>query len=74
MIRDWYLLTVYLMHIIAITPIMIYIGLRKNKTNPMTYRYLKILGVVGLVYHGLALLISLVTGSWTWGWNIIFPF
>ncbi len=67
---DWYLFVVYLLHIIVFTPIMIYIGQKKTKTEINLYKYLKILGIIGLIYHSTALLISIIIGKWTWEWII----
>lgn len=71
-IGDWYLYTVYLLHIIAIAFPLIYIGSKKNDTEPNYYLYLKTIGIVALIYHSLALIISFYFGNWSWGWNILF--
>ena len=43
---------VNLLHIIAINPVIIYIGLYGNKSNPQLYPVLLIIGIIALLYHG----------------------
>jgi hypothetical protein len=43
---------VNLLHIIAINPVIIYIGLYGTKSNPQLYPVLLIIGIIALLYHG----------------------
>lgn len=45
---DWYLFTVYLLHIIAVAIPLIYIGYKKTDTEDDFYQYLQILGISAL--------------------------
>lgn len=48
-----YLKRIYLFHLIAVAPLLIYIGLKGKKTNEKLFGVLLILGVVAFTYHGM---------------------
>lgn len=64
----WYLIVVYLMHILLITPVMIYAS--SNKCNDHVRKFLGYMGWTGLIYHSIALAYSLFSGSWSWNWSL----
>lgn len=70
---DFYLVVVYTFHILALAPVMIAVGNFDNdkSPDPSALRYLRIMGWTALIYHGLALTISLLTGSFIWNWSIL---
>lgn len=49
---------VNLLHILAINPILIYIGFYARKTNPIVYPVLLGIGIIGLLYHGARMFVS----------------
>jgi hypothetical protein len=49
-------LMIYLSHIIFIVPLLVYIGLQKNKVNILVYPILIVLAIFTLFYHGLAVM------------------
>ena len=67
---DFYLLTVYILHILIITPIMIEVGFSNHKSSKK--QMLGIMGLTGLIYHSVALLITVIIGRWTWNWSDFF--
>jgi len=48
-----YLKRVYLFHLIAVVPLLLYVGSRGNKTNSQMYPVVMMLGFMALFYHGL---------------------
>ena len=52
-------LLIYMSHILFIVPLLIYIGLKKNKVNPITYPLLIVLALFTLMYHGIKMKYSL---------------
>jgi hypothetical protein len=48
-----YLKRVYLFHLIAIAPLLIYVGYKGNKVNPKFFPVVLSIGVMAGVYHGI---------------------
>jgi len=83
LLMDSYLSVVYTLHIIAVAPILIYGGVLLQQDpsaedmKPYVSKIHKLariiftLGMTALLYHGLALSISIYTGSWIWSWDIL---
>jgi hypothetical protein len=47
-----YLKRVYLFHVIAVAPILLYVGIKGKNTNPKVYPVVLAVGLMALVYHG----------------------
>jgi hypothetical protein len=43
--------SIYLFHALIIAPLLIYIGYNGNKTSPVLFKLLLVLGIVVLIYH-----------------------
>jgi hypothetical protein len=52
-----YLRRVYLFHIIAVVPVLLYIGYSGNKSNKKIYPVLLSLGIMALFYHAIRIFI-----------------
>jgi len=50
-----YLKRVYLFHVIAVSPILIYVGYYGDKSNAKLFPVILSLGVIALIYHGMRL-------------------
>jgi hypothetical protein len=46
-------LLIYMSHILFISPLLIYIGIKKSKVNPITYPLLVVLALFTMMYHGI---------------------
>jgi hypothetical protein len=49
---------VYLFHIIAIMPILLYIGFRKKQSNSQIFALLFGVGLIALIYHGMRMFVD----------------
>jgi len=60
--EDEYLRRVYLFHIIAVSPILIYVGYYGPKSNNKLFPVILSLGIIALLYHGLRLFFPRIGG------------